>query len=116
MGGEPHDGQQSAFSGVHPSEEVPPKDGVDVEPPLHNGRYRLVDVLGIRGMATVYRGYDTQLQVFKAIKVLKPEFSRSSSMQTRFLAEARTMARLREMSMLTIAGAALEVRYIAPPL
>src|SRR5215207_2709596 len=62
--------------------------------PLGNGRYDLREVLGARGMATVYRAYDQRLQCERAIKVLAPALSERASVRNRFIAEARMMARL----------------------
>ena len=42
---------------------------------LAGGRYLLVEPIGEGGMATVYRGFDQRLQVWRAIKVLNPKFS-----------------------------------------
>ncbi len=63
-------------------------------PPLADGRYQLIDVLGVGGMATVYRAYDSRLQVPRAIKVLLPALARKRSLRTRFETEASTMALL----------------------
>ncbi|MCB9778628.1 MAG: protein kinase [Alphaproteobacteria bacterium] len=72
---------------MDPSAQTPP-------PPLKEGRYRLEDVLGEGGMATVFRAFDERLQVPRAIKVLTPAMARSPKIRSRFLSEARTMARL----------------------
>jgi eukaryotic-like serine/threonine-protein kinase len=61
---------------------------------LASGRYLLSAKLGEGGMATVYRGYDTRLQVWRAVKVLSPEFSQRAGILGRFEAEAQTMALL----------------------
>lgn len=66
----------------------------DAAPPLAEGRYQLISVLGVGGMATVYRGFDARLQVHRAIKVLSPALARRKSLRTRFEAEATTMAML----------------------
>jgi serine/threonine protein kinase len=66
----------------------------DAAPALSSGRYRLVEVLGVGGMATVYRGYDAELDVYRAIKVLSPELAVHTKVRERFQREARTMAKL----------------------
>ena len=71
-------------------------------PPLANGRYTLRRVLGAGGMATVYWGHDDMLQVDRAIKVLAPAMARNEKVRTRFLAEARTMARLRHKNIVAV--------------
>ena len=57
-------------------------------------RYRLDAPLGEGGMAIVARGFDVQLGVERAIKILLPELARKRSLRERFEAEARIMARL----------------------
>lgn len=62
---------------------------------LGEGRYRLIDVVGSGGMATVYRAWDDRLRTYCAIKILKPQQSRRTSVRARLQKEAWTMARLR---------------------
>ena len=71
-----------------------------VAPALAGGRYLLAARLGEGGMATVYRAYDAQLHVMRAIKVLKPDVT--DSVKRRFLAEARTMAHLQHAHIVSI--------------
>lgn len=61
---------------------------------LASGRYLLVEKLGEGGMATVYRAFDQRLQVWRAIKVLLPEYSQKKKIMARFEVEAQTMALL----------------------
>ena len=61
---------------------------------LASGRYLLAATIGEGGMATVFRGYDTRLQVWRAVKVLNAEHSDRVSVLGRFEAEAQTMALL----------------------
>lgn len=56
------------------------------------GKYILRELLGEGGMGQVYRAEDTLLHRNVAIKVLKPEFSRSDDFRQRFLREARLAA------------------------
>lgn len=74
----------------------------EVAPPLSNGRYRLLDILGSGGMATVYRAWDSRLEVVRAIKVLAPKLAANASLRSRFEAEARTMARLHHRNLVTV--------------
>ncbi len=80
----------------------------EVEPPLSHGRYRLVSELGKGGMATVYRGYDAQLEQWRAIKVLAPELSGRRSLRERFGIEARTMAKLHHPNIVGVLDVGVE--------
>ena len=58
------------------------------------GRYRLVELLGQGGMATIYRARDTQLERDVAVKLLRPEYGRDPDFSSRFRQEAQTAASL----------------------
>ncbi len=69
---------------------------------LAGGRYRLEEVIGQGGFATVWRGYDTALGVHRAIKLLHSNLSGRDSFRDRLRAEARAMARLAHPNVLTV--------------
>lgn len=56
--------------------------------------YKLVRVLGQGGMATVYLGRNQLTEQEVAIKMLPPELAAYAEVKTRFLEEARTLAKL----------------------
>ena len=56
------------------------------------GRYRLVELLGQGGMATIYRGHDTELGRDVALKLLRPEYLRDPDFSSRFRQEAQAAA------------------------
>ncbi len=58
------------------------------------GRYRLVELLGQGGMATIFRGHDAQLGRDVAVKLLRSEFGRDPDFLGRFREEARAAASL----------------------
>ncbi len=62
--------------------------------PLANGRYRLLEPLGVGGMASVYKAWDERLRCHRAVKLLSPEMASKANLRKRFEAEAQTMARL----------------------
>lgn len=66
------------------------------------GRYVLRGELGRGGMATVYRGFDTVLEVERAIKLLHRKAMAAPNVRKRFLDEARTMARLRHPNLVPV--------------
>lgn len=74
----------------------------DVAPPLADGRYRLIGELGAGGMATVYRTWDTRLQVERAVKVLPPALTAHARTRERFEAEARVTACLHHPHIVTV--------------
>jgi len=58
------------------------------------GRYRLVELLGEGGMATVYRATDAQLGREVAVKVLRPQYGSDPDFVARFRQEAQAAASL----------------------
>ncbi len=58
------------------------------------GRYRLLELLGQGGMATIYRARDAQLERDVAVKVLRAEFGQDPDFVARFGDEARAAASL----------------------
>src|SRR5687767_12635717 len=71
-------------------------------PSIGKGRYVLVARIGEGGMAGVYRAWDKKLKVWRAVKVLLPEFSRRKKVRARFESEAHTMARLEHDNLVRI--------------
>jgi serine/threonine-protein kinase len=57
-------------------------------------RYRLVELLGQGGMATIFRGHDVQLGRDVAVKVLRAEYGRDPAFVARFRQEAQSAAAL----------------------
>lgn len=57
-------------------------------------RYRLIEPIGAGGMAVVYRGHDTRMDVEIAIKLLAPQFVHNPKVRERFRREGVTQARL----------------------
>jgi serine/threonine protein kinase len=58
------------------------------------GRYRLIELLGQGGMATIYRARDNQLERDVAVKVLRPEYGNDPDFFARFRQEAQSAASL----------------------
>ncbi len=66
------------------------------------GRYRLVELLGQGGMATIYRALDTQLGREVAVKLLRPEYLRDPDFSSRFRQEAQNAASLSHPNVVTV--------------
>jgi serine/threonine protein kinase len=66
------------------------------------GKYEITELLGQGGMATVYKGYQRDVDRFVAVKVLPPHPGRSSAFVERFRLEARTIARLQHPHILPL--------------
>jgi beta-lactam-binding protein with PASTA domain len=58
------------------------------------GRYKLIELLGQGGMATIFHGQDTELGRDVAVKVLRSEYGRDQAFVARFRAEAQSAASL----------------------
>ncbi len=61
---------------------------------LLDGRYELVEILGVGGMAVVYRARDIILNRFVAIKIMKDEFTNDEEFRRRFRNESQAAAQL----------------------
>jgi serine/threonine-protein kinase len=66
------------------------------------GRYRLVELLGQGGMATIYRARDAQLERDVAVKVLRPEYGADPDFLDRFRHEAQSAASLNHPSVVAV--------------
>ena len=66
------------------------------------GRYRLLELLGQGGMATIYRALDTQLGRDVAIKLLRPEYLRDPDFSSRFRQEAQNAASLNHPNVVSV--------------
>ncbi len=65
-----------------------------MKPTILNQRYRLNDLVGAGGMATVYRGEDLLLERPVAVKFLREPYTSDPAARRRFLQEARAAAKL----------------------
>ncbi len=66
------------------------------------GKYEIIALLGQGGMATVYKGYQQEVDRFVAVKVLPPHPGQSAEFVERFRLEARTVARLQHPHILPL--------------
>ena len=66
------------------------------------GRFRIESLVGSGGFAWVYRGYDPELDIPVAIKVLKPQFAGDETFESRFRREASMAAKLRHPHIIRI--------------
>ncbi|MGH7621146.1 MAG: serine/threonine-protein kinase, partial [Gemmatimonadaceae bacterium] len=66
------------------------------------GRFRVDSVVGSGGFAWVYKGYDPELDIPVAIKILKPQYAGEEAFETRFRREAATAAKLRHPNIIRI--------------
>jgi serine/threonine-protein kinase len=66
------------------------------------GRYRLVELLGQGGMATIYRARDAQLDRDVAVKLLRSDLGRDPDFLARFRDEARAAASLNHPNIVAV--------------
>ena len=69
---------------------------------LLNNRYQLLERYGTGGMAVVFRGRDTLLDRYVAIKVVRDEEGRSANFDLQFQREARAAANLSHPNIVTV--------------
>lgn len=73
------------------------------------GRYRVDDLIGRGGMASVYRGYDTTLGRPVALKLLKRELAEDATFRTRFRLEAQAASRMAHPTIVRVYDAGEDV-------
>ncbi|GAA1680831.1 hypothetical protein GCM10009733_091950 [Nonomuraea maheshkhaliensis] len=61
--------------------------------PFHAGRYRIEQLIGVGGFASVYLAHDEELRSSVAVKILADNWSRQAGVRERFLQEARLLRR-----------------------
>ena len=66
------------------------------------GHYRIVEVVGQGGMATVYRAEDLRDEKIAAVKVMLPYLSRDEGLKKRFRQEAKMLSRLKHPNIVPI--------------
>jgi tRNA A-37 threonylcarbamoyl transferase component Bud32 len=66
------------------------------------GPYRILEQIGLGGMATVYKAYHAAMDRYVAIKVLPQHLARDPSFRARFEREARIIARLEHRFILPV--------------
>ncbi|MDH3674703.1 MAG: serine/threonine protein kinase, partial [Anaerolineae bacterium] len=66
------------------------------------GNYRIVEQIGMGGMATVYKAYDPDIDRYVAIKILPQQFSKDPTFHVRFHREAKAIAKLEHIHILPI--------------
>lgn len=78
----------------------------------HLGRFRIDTLIGSGGFAWVYKGYDPELDIPVAIKVLKPQYAGEETFETRFRGEASTAAKLRHPNIIRILAVGREEQAV----
>ncbi len=81
---------------------------------LINDRYKIIERIGIGGMAVVYRATDEKLERDVTLKVLKQEYNEDEDFIKRFSTEARAAAKLTNTNIVSVydVGTDGNVNYI----
>jgi uncharacterized protein (TIGR02145 family) len=66
------------------------------------GNYKFLSILGEGGMATVYLAQNVLLDSYVAIKVLKEEFVSNNNIRSRFIDEAKKMAKVKHPNIILV--------------
>ena len=69
---------------------------------LLDGRYEIIEVIGIGGMAVVYKARCHRLNRLVAIKILKDDFSQDDEFRRRFHAESQAVAMLSHPNIVSV--------------
>ncbi len=66
------------------------------------GRYEIIDVVGVGGMAVVYKARDQVLGRYVAVKILKDEFTKDPDIRKRFSIESQAVAKLSHQNIVSV--------------
>ncbi len=69
---------------------------------LLDNRYEIREVIGMGGMAVVYKARDHRLNRFVAVKILKDEYSQDEEFRRRFHAESQAVAMLSHPNIVSV--------------
>ena len=69
---------------------------------LLGGRYEIIDVVGVGGMAVVYRARCPVLNRYVAVKILKDEYARDPDIRKRFSIESQAVAKLSHHNIVSV--------------
>lgn len=69
---------------------------------LLGGRYEIIDVVGVGGMAVVYRARCHVLNRYVAVKILKEEFAKDADIRRRFSIESQAVAKLSHHNIVSV--------------
>ena len=67
-----------------------------------DGRYEINEIIGIGGMAVVYKAYDRIEQRTVSVKILKEEFTKSEEFKQRFQTESKAISMLNHPNIVKI--------------
>ncbi len=72
------------------------------------GQYRIIEPIGVGGMATVFKAYQPGLDRYVAVKVLPAQYALTPGFKERFIREAKAVAQLSHPNILPIYDVGLE--------
>lgn len=65
-----------------------------MQPGMNVGPYRIIEQIGLGGMATVFKAYEPGMDRYVAVKIVSPQFAQHPEFRERFRREAKSIARL----------------------
>ncbi|TDI86507.1 MAG: serine/threonine protein kinase, partial [Chloroflexi bacterium] len=82
------------------------------KPPVEKlGKYRLIEQIGQGGMATVFKGVDTETGWEVAVKVMSPLMAQESQFSKRFKREAEVVMRLKHPNIVPVVDFGQDAGY-----